>query len=380
MNPPPYKILLLIDEAKMGGGQQHLLWLAQKLDKSEFEVEVACEPEGYLVDELKKINVKVHPIKISNRPNVFALIKTYRLLNKVSPDILHTHGGTAGFYGRLASIFNFNGAVIHTYHGIHYLSFERHFPKIIYRAIDKFLLRFTDCTICVAQNDFDMGINAGVVRKEKAIMIHNGIDVEKFSAYNENSNSGIKLKAEKNSMIIGSIGRLHVQKGYEYLIEASKSVLKSYPNVKFVLIGDGELRRNLESLAIKVGVKNSFSFLGNQPNVSKLLAQIDIFVLPSLWEGLPLVLLEAMAAKKPIVATNVNGITEIIESEKEGILVAPKDPVSLSKAIIRLIEDEGLRKRFTENGYKKVVNKFSLKTMIKKTESVYLKYAGKKIK
>jgi len=365
---------MFIDEAKMGGGQQHLLWLVQKLDKSKFEIEVVCEPEGYLVDELRKINITIHPITISNRPSISSLIKTYRLLNKISPMILHTHGGTAGFYGRLSTFFNFKGVVIHTYHGIHYLNFGQSLLKKVYSSVDKFLLRITDCTICVAQNDFDIGLKAGIIQKEKAVVIHNGIDIDKFQHYNENMDCKIKLKTEKDSVIVGSIGRLHYQKGFEYLIEASKTVLKNYSNVKFVLIGDGELRGSLESLAKKNCVYNSFSFLGNQTDIPELLAQIDIFVLPSLWEGLPLVLLEAMAAKKPIIATDVNGIVEIIESEKEGILIPPKNPAAISSALIRLLNDDELCKQLAANGYAKVLHEFSLNKMIEKTESVYLKY------
>jgi len=366
---------MFIDEAKMGGGQQHLLWLVQKLDKSKFDVEVACEPEGYLVEELKKINIPVHPISISNRPSLISLKKTYKLLNDTSPAILHTHGGTAGFYGRLATIFNFKGAVIHTYHGIHYLNFERSLLRYIYTLIDRFLLRFTDCTICVAQNDFDIGLKSNVVKKDKAVVIHNGVDFEKFYTHNGNIDFKIKLKIGNDSIIIGSVGRLHYQKGYEYLIEASGLVLKYFPNAKFVIVGDGELRESLESLAKAKDVFNSFIFMGNQTNIPELLAQMDVFVLPSLWEGLPLVLLEAMAAKKPVVATNVNGIIEIIESEKDGILVAPKDSAALSSAIIRLLKDNELRERLASNGYIKVTSEFSLNRMIEKTENVYIKYA-----
>jgi glycosyltransferase involved in cell wall biosynthesis len=365
---------MLIDEAKMGGGQQHLLWLVQKLDKSKFDVEVACEPEGYLVEELNKLNVIVHPINISNYPSISSMKKTYKLIKKVSPAILHTHGGTAGFYGRIAAIFNFKGALIHTYHGIHYLNFDRFLLKNIYTLIDRFLLRFTDCTICVAQNDFDTGIKSKVVKKEKSVIIHNGVDVDKFSIGDDNLDCKIKLKKGNDSIIIGSVGRLHYQKGYEYLIEASVSILKNYPQAKFVLIGDGELRDSLELSAKKKGVYNSFVFLGNQMDIPELLKQIDIFVLPSLWEGLPLVLLEAMAAKKPIVATDVNGIMEIIHSEEEGILVPSKNPAALSSAILRLLNNNELRERMAANGYIKVLREFNLDKMIEKTESVYLKY------
>jgi glycosyltransferase involved in cell wall biosynthesis len=226
----------------------------------------------------------------------------------------------------------------------------------------------------VAQNDFDIGIKAKVVKKGKSVVIHNGVDADKFSTGDDNIEFKIKLKKENDTIIIGSIGRLHYQKGYEYLIEASVSILKNYPQAKFVLIGEGELRDSLEFSAKKKGVYNSFIFLGNQTEIPELLKQIDIFVLPSLWEGLPLVLLEAMASKKPIVATDVNGITEIIHSEEEGILVPSKNSAALSSAILRLLKNDELRERIASKGYIKVMNEFHLNKMIEKTESVYLKY------
>jgi len=372
------KILMLIDEAKIGGGQQHLLWLVQKIDKSKFKIEVACEENGYLVDELRKNNIKVHRLDISNSLSVKSFISTYLLLKKVSADIIHTHGGTAGFYGRLASIINYKGVVVHTYHGIHYLNFDKKILGRLYKFIDRFLLRFTDCTICVAQKDFEIGLKEGIVKKENSIVIHNGVDVEKFSLTNKNSDFKINLKNENDSIIIGSVGRLHYQKGYEYLIDGSKSVLEKFPNVKFVLIGDGELRGSLESLAKKNGVYNSYSFMGNQKDIPELLAQMDIFVLPSLWEGLPLVILEAMAAKKPIVATEVNGTVEIIESGKDGILVPPKNSTALSLALIRLLEDNEFCKVIASNAYEKVVRDFNISNMINETENLYLKLLLKK--
>ncbi|MFA3784116.1 glycosyltransferase family 4 protein [Melioribacteraceae bacterium 4301-Me] len=372
MSQSKIKILMMIDEAKIGGGQQHLLWLTQRLDKSKFDVEVACEKSGYLVDELNKIGVKVHPLKISNRPNIFSLIKTYQLIKKISPDILHTHGGTAGFYGRLAAIKNFKGAVIHTYHGIHYLNFDKPLQKKIYTVIDKFLLKFTHCTICVAKNDFELGMKYGIVRKEKSAVIFNGVDIDQFTQSNQIEKSTIKLKIS-NTTIIGSVGRLHPQKGYEYLIKASEDVIKNYQNVRFVIVGDGELRNDLELLAKKSKVENYFTFLGSRTDIPSLIKQFDIFVLPSLWEGLPLVLLEAMASKKPIVATNVNGITEIIENGKEGILIPPKNYQALSKAIIHLLNNKQLCEQLAEQAFKKVSREFSLNKMINETEKIYLK-------
>ena len=213
-------------------------------------------------------------------------------------------------------------------------------------------------------------------KEEKSAVIHNGIDVQRFSQ-ELHEEPEVKLKSKPDSIIIGSVGRLHHQKGYEYLIDASPHIIKEFPEVKFVLIGDGELKDELENLAKKKGINNSYIFLGSITNIPELLSQMDLFVLPSLWEGLPLVLLEAMAAKKPVVATGVNGVTEIIENEKDGILVHPKNSHDLSTAIIRLLKDSALMDRIAKAGFNKVSAEFNLTKMVKETEDIYLKYSKK---
>ena len=252
-----------------------------KIDKSKFEIEVACEENGYLVDELRKNNIKVHRLDISNSLSVKSFISTYQLLKKVSPDIIHTHGGTAGFYGRLASIINYRGVVVHTYHGIHYLNFDKNFLGRLYKSIDKFLLRFTDCTICVAQKDFEIGLKAGIVKKENSIVIHNGVDVEKFSSQEKILILRSILKMKMNQCYwFGRSSSL--SKRYEYLIKASKECEKF--RMLSLYIGDGNLS-SLESLAKMEYI--ILILLGDQKD-PELFGSDRYLCLPSLWEGLPL--------------------------------------------------------------------------------------------
>ena len=359
------KILLIIDDASMGGGQKHLLLLAQNIDKSKFSVEVACEEKGFLVDELTKINIPVHPIKISNWPSLKSFFTLAKIIHNVNPFIIHSHGGTAGFYSRICSLTKKKIGVVHTYHGIHYLNFEKNLSKYIFRFIDRALLPLTDRIICVAKNDFDLGLRNGVLKKDKSAIIKNGINIEQFASENIPAD-------QKENIIVGSVGRLHTQKGYEFLIKSAGKILDVHPNVRFVIAGDGEIRNELSQLTKSAGVENYFTFLGNQNDIPAILKQFDIFVLPSLWEGLPLVLLEAMAAKKPIIATGVNGISEIIESGKTGILVPPRDSEKLADAINRMIDDGDLRKYVVNEGFKKVNEEFNVVSMVKKTEELYL--------
>lgn len=361
------KILLLTDDAFVGGGQRHVLALAQRMDPGYFEVAVACPYSGFLVDELRKSGIKHYPIVMPSRPTWQTIILLRSIIRSFGADVVHSHGGTAGFYGRLASLFLPSVRRIHTYHGIHYLNFRRGWRKWVYTVIDRSLLGVTERVICVARSDFQMGLRAGVVNKTKGVVIVNGIDAAQFRPRRQ---SGSRRGAR--SIVVGTVGRLHVQKGHEDLLKAARIVLDENPRVSFCIIGEGELRSHLESLAERLGIKKKVSFLGGRTDISNLLSKMDVFVLPSLWEGFPIVLLEAMAARKPIVATAVNGVLEILVHEKTGLLVPPGHPSELSKAIVRMVNESRLAKTCASNALATVRATFTEQNMVRQTEQVYL--------
>jgi glycosyltransferase involved in cell wall biosynthesis len=364
-------VLMMIDDAAVGGGQQHVLWLAERLDRQRFQVTVACEDQGYLVDELRKRGITVYPLSMSNYLSLTSLWRCVRLLRRIAPSVLHTHGGTAGFVGRVASLFAPVKAIIHTYHGIHYLHYGLSIRKILYTWMDRLLVSWTDCLICVAQNDFDLGLRSGVINPSKSVVIRNGIDVQHFSVTRRLSDFGNRDSGNSNYKIVGTIGRLHVQKGHAYLLEAAKLVVEKFPTTVFQIIGDGELRQSLEQLSRALGIENNVQFLGTRPDVPELLAHMDVFVLPSLWEGMPIVILEAMAARKPIVASDVDGVSEIVVDKRDGILVPPRDAKELAQAISLILTDRGLAECLGQRAFDKVVSEFDIETTVSRTQKLY---------
>ena len=356
-------VLLMIDEASLGGGQKHVLWLAQKLDRRRFNVAVACEEKGWLVDELRRNGITHYPINISNRPNPVSLLKIRRLIKRESPLILHTQGGTAGFYGRLAGYGVRGVKTVHTYHGIHYLNHEMSLTKRVFKFIDSLFLGLTDRVICVAESDLEAGLAAGVVDRNKTEVIYNGIEIREYE-------EGIK-QSRGGAFTVGSIGRLHIQKGYTYLIDAAVKLVRKYPEMKFVVVGEGEKREELENRIRENRLEANFVLAGSRENVNEELSKMDIFVLPSLWEGLPIVLLEAMAAKKAIVATRVNGTVEIISDGLDGLLISPENAKDIEEKTEILINDCNLRSKLAEQAYTRVEEVFSIESCVKKTEKVY---------
>ncbi|MFC2042751.1 glycosyltransferase family 4 protein [Chloroflexota bacterium] len=207
---------------------------------------------------------------------------------------------------------------------------------------------------------------------KKAIYISSAIELERFSQAKANK-SAIRtdLKIPKNSAIVGTIGRITEQKGYTYLIHAVSLVLSKFPDVYFLIIGDGELLPQLKYQAIQLGVNNNIRFLGGRSNIEDFLACMDLFVSSSLWEGLPASIMESMAAGIPIIATDVDGNRDLIENEVTGWLVPPYDFKALAKAIINALHSTDKNQEMVEKA-KSLVQDYSMETIARKYQALYL--------
>jgi len=357
------RILLVIDEATVGGGQQHVLWLAEGLNRAQFEVAVACEARGYLVDELHKHEIRHYPVSMSNLPNPIAIRACLNIIHEYAPAIVHTHGGTAGVTGRLAALMVPAVRIVHTYHGIHYLHDSRMARRMIFGKTEKALGRATDRCICVSQGDFRIGSEAGIIIPERTTIVRNGIATKPYEC--------VRTYDTTEHPVIGTIGRLHPQKGHRFLIEAARDVIGRYPGAEFQIIGDGELDGELKARTAKLGLEGNIRFLGSRTDIAALLEKMDVFVLPSLWEGLPLVLLEAMASGLPVVATAVDGVTEIARDRVETLLVKPKDVGALSHAMLMLLGSRTIAEQLGRAAKLTVVERFGVDRMVRETEDVY---------
>lgn len=200
-------------------------------------------------------------------------------------------------------------------------------------------------------------------------LIHNAICLDN---YRSNTTHPALLPLDNQHLIVGSIGRFTRQKGYVYLLHAIPRVLARIPDLHFILVGDGELRSKLEESARELGIQDRVSFIGQREDIVPLLKSMHLFVLPSLWEGLPTVVLESMACGVPIVATDVPGTDELIQDQVNGVLVPPGDPQALADAIIAVFQQEGLRHRLVEYG-RRSVQTFSIAEVASRYESLYCK-------
>ncbi|MGB9006902.1 MAG: glycosyltransferase family 4 protein [Candidatus Aminicenantales bacterium] len=364
------RVLEMIDKPFLGGGQRTVLLLARNLDRRKFEISVASAPAGPLVEELRKAGVRYHPLKLEKTLSLRILGDIRRVLEENSVEILHTHGGVAGLYGRLAARKS-RIKVIHTVHGLHYLHYRNPILRQAYIDLERRLGRSTDALVFVCRADLEKGKGLRLAPESKMHVIRNGVDLGLLKPGGEAKKLKMELGLQTARPLIGTVARLHRQKGLTYLIQAAPQIRSSFPGAKIVVVGGGPLRQELEQEAVRRGVGDVLLFLGERSNVPDLLNLFDVFVLPSLWEGLPYVLVEAAYLRKPIVATAVDGNPEVIEDGKTGLLIPPADPSALAATVILLVQDKTLAGRLAKAARFAIPPRFGLKKMIGETQQLY---------
>jgi glycosyltransferase involved in cell wall biosynthesis len=367
------RIAQMIDRPALGGGQTALLLLAENLDRRLFEIFVCSGGDGPLVDEVRSRGLTHIPVPLSKTFRPSSVKEIARVLERNGIQILHTHGGIAGFYGRWAARRSGTPVIIHTLHGIHYLHYRNPLLRDLYVIQERTFSRFTDALILVSRADLSQAKKHRLGPEDKMFIIPNGTELkpERDDADRQRKRRGLGWEAE--DPVIGTVARLHRQKGVSYLVQAAERILRDFPRGKIVLVGEGPLGQKLRKSAVKTGLEGRVLFLGERKDAVELMSLFDIFVLPSLWEGLPFVLVEAATLGIPIVATAVDGVTEIIEDGKTGLLVPPKDGQALADAIIRLLRDKPSALRLAVRAKALIPARFPLRRMVDQTQNLYLK-------
>ena len=380
MEVPPLKILQVAYKSEISGGEKVLFNLAKHLRWRGHHLLVACPSHGPLVEVLRKegIEVKVIPIK-----KTYDLMGVFRLINLILREqvqVLHTHGMLVNVVGRIAAKVAHAPISISTVHLTRELANTGRAENIrqwlkgrYYRALDNFTATFNDRIVAVSESVKRDLISQGL-NPEKIVVIKNGIEFEPFQKHSDFENHLAKKRKELgigNGPIVGTITRFSKQKDVSTFLHAISNIAKEYPDVRCLIVGDGEQRRELEDLSCRLALDGNVTFLGYREDAREILDIFDIFVLSSLWEGLPLVVLEAMAASKPVVATRVPGTSEAVVDGKTGILVPLRDSERLAESIKGLLEDEGLSQSMGRAGKRRVEKYFRVERMVDETERLY---------
>lgn len=375
------KVLHTITRLIVGGAQENTILTAQLLDNNKYDVEVVSGiqlgAEGSLFEEAKKRNVEVTKFsnlvrEISPLKDLIHLFEMIFFLYKKNYHIIHTHSSKAGIIHRIAAKIANVPITIHTVHGWSFHDELSSFSKKFYILLEKICSTFTDKIITVTDYDIKKGLTENIGKSEQYSTIHSSIEIERYKTPSKSKLKIIKeLGINKNNIIVGTVSRMSAQKAPIDFMKAAKIICQKYPNTQFLFVGDGELRNEVENYIIQNGLVDKIILSGLRYDVPDLLHVMDIFILSSLWEGLPRVFSQAMAAKLPIVATKVNGAPEAIEEGENGFLVSPGKPQEMADKIEILLENEKLRKKMGEKGYRIVDSAFNVVNMVKNIEVVY---------
>ena len=303
--------------------------------------------------------------------DICALYDLVRIVKSEKPDIVHSHTSKAGILGRLAAKIAKVPIIIHTPHGH---VFFGHFGPILSRFflwIERLFAPLTDRVVALSDGEIRDYTAFNTYSREKVVKIHSGVDIEKFKpvplrTFEKKRSLGLDPK----SPIVGFIGWLLPIKGPNYLLQAMKDVWQDHENAILVFVGKGDLDLDLRSETLKLSANGRVKFLGWRNDIEEIMPLYDIFVLPSLNEGMGRVLVEAMAAGKPIVASNIGGIPDLVQDNMNGLLVPPGDAKALAAGIRQLIDNPEKAKMMGECG-RELCHQFSLETMIGKIDNLY---------
>jgi len=362
------KICHLVVADGISGAENHLLKLVPNLNRKKYEVHfVVMTPRYQIYEEyLKRCQeVMVIFVPLGGRMNPLNLVRLIRLFKRERYDLLHTHNSRADVYGILAGRMAGVKRLMASIHG--YQRYDEINP--LFKIRGWILRAFSDRIITISDALKDLiAENEGIDRK-KMDTVYYGLEHLNLEEGGETVRGEFHL--DPDAPLLVDVGRLIPVKSHDTLIRALKRIVPSFPNLRLFIIGDGMLKGELKELVRTLELEDHVVFTGYREDVPRFMKEADLFVFPTLGEGFGLVLLEAMAFKKPIVATRVMSVPEIVEDGKSGLLVSPQNPEELADAILQLLSDKKRAESFGKRGFEILSSKFSVGRMIGETERIY---------
>jgi glycosyltransferase involved in cell wall biosynthesis len=385
------KVLILITKSNMGGAQRYTYDLATNLPKNKYEIEVLAGGNGPLIEKLNQAGIKAlgslpveRDVKILGDIKVF--FKLIKILREKKPDILHVNSSKIGGLGALAGRIVGIRRIIFTAHGWAFNENRTLISKLVIKFLHWMTICLSHATISVSESLESQMKNWPYIHN-KITVVHNAIRPQAiFSKTHARNELGklhprldqiIKSTNIKNLIVIGSVGELHHIKGYKYALEAIKNLKENFkiknPSKKiiYIVMGEGEERKKMEEDINNLDINDSVLLLGNVPLAFQYLRAFDFFLMPSISEGLPYVLLEAGMAGLPVIATSVGGIPEIIEDMKSGVLIQSKKSKEIEHALEFFITHPKTPKEYSKELNDNVLKNFSIEQMIAHTREVY---------
>jgi len=387
------KVLHIITRLIIGGAQENTVYTVRGLKEKGYEVYLysgpPLGPEGSIIPRAKKMGV--HPIIISSlRRNLHpfldyaSFLTLFSLIKSGRYHIVHTHSSKAGILGRWAAYLAGVPVIIHTIHGLPFFPYQHPFLNFLFVNCERITAPITDRLICVCDMMKKQALNAGVGKEKQYVTIYSGMELDHFLNPPSSEKLRKKLGIKEDELVVGKVGRLFPFKGHEYIVQIAPEIIKNFPNVKFLFVGEGILREKLEERVREKGLKDKFIFTGLVPpeDIPLYISLMDVVVHTSLREGLARVLPQSLAAGKPVVTWRVDGAEEVVKNGQTGFLITPGDLDGLKLSILKLLGNAELRKRMGEKGKKVVDPLFRVEEMVERIHQIYqevLKEKGVKV-
>ena len=370
--------ILEILEAAGGGALKHVSQIAEHLDKDEFDLTVAISPARMRnpqreIQRLRAFGVRVEAIPMKRRPAPFADLRALRalarLIRRNRYDVVHAHSSKAGFLGRRAAREAGTSKVFYTPHAFA-------FPcggasGWLYKRLERMGAGFGGVIVAVSEGEKELVVRNRIASADRVRVIRNAIEAPPEITAETRAEARAALGLPQHAPVAGTVGRLVRQKGCEYLVRAAKDVIQRHEDARFVLIGDGGLDARLRSLTKQLGIAENVVFAGHRADAAGLYAAMDLYVQPSLWEGLSYSVLEAMGRGLPVVATDISGNTDVVKDGATGLVVPPGDAQAIAEAVRLLLDDVERRRELGQAARELVLSRHSLADFIEAIADLY---------
>jgi glycosyltransferase involved in cell wall biosynthesis len=382
----PLRVCHIITRLIVGGAQEAAILACAYLNQDKVSSKLVTGPqtgaEGDLRGLARELDVSVVEVpslvrEIAPERDARALRQLRRIVREFQPDVVHTHSSKAGIVGRLAARRESVPAIVHTVHG---WSFHEHMTPLTraaYVRLERLAARWTDRIITVSALDRDKGLAARIGVPSQYRKIHELNDLRRYAEAEPNRAAArASLGFPLDSFVVGTVGRLSAQKDPESWVRTASRVAARHSEARFVMVGDGDLRAATERLAAELGLAERLILTGLRDDIPAILPAFDVMLLTSRWEGLPLVIPQAMASGVPIVATAVDGNREVVRHGANGLLAPPSEPAVLAENVLRL-RDRTLAAHLVAAG-RETARDFSLERTIPQLEDLYVECTQQK--
>lgn len=362
------KILQTIRQGKIGGGESHVLEVCKQINKDLFEPVVLAFTNGNMIEQLNNLGVRTKVIYTERPFDIRVWKKVKRFMAKEQFDMVHAHGTRA-----MSNVFwatrSLQIPLIYTVHGWSFHPDQKLMVRKLREMSEKFLTQQATRTLCVSKSNQADGVQR--FNMQRSQVIYNAVDINRFSKKTSTRTVREELNIPEDKAVIGYIARITEQKDPFTMLKAMAKVVKKLPNTVLLIVGEGNLHAQTKLLAQQLGIQDQVIFESFRTDIPQVLQAIDVYCLPSLWEGFPIGILEAMAMKVPVIASPVDGTRELVDDGHTGLLVNNKAPNKLADALCLLLRNKDLGEKLASKAQDFVHTNFSAKEQIERIQKVY---------